>query len=64
MFGDKKKVQIDASLYEKAAQHAAKLGYATTDEFVAHLIDRELRSNDQQMSKDKMLEKMKGLGYL
>jgi hypothetical protein len=64
MFGGKTKVTLDPAIYERAAKHAAKVGYATVDEFVAHVLERELRAHEEQLAKEKVLEKMKGLGYL
>src|SRR5712672_1381897 len=41
MFG-KKGIQLDPALMEKVRAAAAKAGYASPDEFVAHVLEREL----------------------
>lgn len=63
MFG-KGNVKLDAELYARARGRAGELGYASVNEFVAHVVERELKRADEQQTKEKVLEKMKGLGYL
>ena len=60
----RKKIVIDPVLLERAAKRAADLGYASIAEFVEHLLERELATVGDAQSKEKILEKMKGLGYL
>lgn len=64
MFSAAKKVPIAPELHDRAAAAAAKLGYASVAEFVEHLIEKELRDQEGQESKERLLQKMKGLGYL
>jgi len=69
-----KKVGIEPALYERAEQFARELGYASLEEFVAHLLERELSADARGRprnagevdadSRDKVLAKMRGLGYL
>jgi hypothetical protein len=60
----RKKVAIDASLFDRAAERARERGYASVAEFIEHLLDRELSAAGEAESKEKVLAKMKGLGYL
>jgi hypothetical protein len=64
MFG-KKGIVLDPGLLERAKQAAAKAGYASVDEYVAHLVERELnRSEDAGADADDIKKKLEGLGYI
>ncbi|HXV13297.1 MAG TPA: hypothetical protein VEC56_03740 [Candidatus Krumholzibacteria bacterium] len=64
MFG-KKGIVLDPGLLERAKQAAAKAGYASVDEFVAHVVERELnRSEDAGADADDIKKKLEGLGYI
>ncbi|MCI0453199.1 MAG: hypothetical protein L0Z51_12595 [Candidatus Latescibacteria bacterium] len=64
MFG-KKGIVLDPGLLERAKQAAAKAGYASVDEYVAHLVERELnRSEDAGADAEDIKKKLEGLGYI
>jgi hypothetical protein len=64
MFG-KKGIVLDPALLERAKQAAAKAGYASVDEYVAHLVERELsRSEDTGADAEDIKKKLEGLGYI
>lgn len=63
MFG-KKKINIEKALYDKAFDFAKKVGYSSVDEFVIHLIEKELSQLDGLKSEDEIKKKLQGLGYL
>jgi hypothetical protein len=64
MFG-KKGIVLDPGLLGRAKQAAAKAGYASVDEYVAHLVERELnRSEDAGADADDIKKKLEGLGYI
>lgn len=58
------KIKVDKDLYEKLRKYAELSGYSSPDEFVAHLIERELATLDQAGSEDEIKKKLKGLGYI
>ncbi len=58
------KIKLDPDLYARAAKRAAELKYASVHEFVAHLLERELSARSEEATKEKVMQKMKGLGYL
>jgi hypothetical protein len=64
MFSNKRKIAIDPQLHDRAAQRAADLGYGSLAEFVEHVLEKELGAVDDPQSRDRILQKMKGLGYL
>lgn len=65
MFGGKTvKVKLDRDLVDKLRKVADVAGYATVDEFVAHVLEKEmLHFEDAKDDKD-MRERLKGLGYI
>lgn len=63
MFG-KKGIQIDPALMEKVKAAAAKAGYASPDEFVAHVLERELSKTDDASHDEDVKKKLEGLGYI
>ncbi len=63
MFGSKK-IRLDTKLYERAKQVADTAGYATVDEFVEHIVERELQQFDDAKSDEDIKAKLKGLGYI
>lgn len=65
MFGGKTvKVKVDRDLVDKLRKVADVAGYATVDEFVAHILEKEmLHFEDVKDDKD-MRERLKGLGYI
>ncbi len=64
MFG-KKGIALDPALLERAKLAAAKAGYASVDEYVSHLVERELdRSEDAGADAEDIKKKLEGLGYI
>jgi len=63
MFG-KKGIQLDPVLMEKVRAAAARAGYASADEFVAHVLERELARTDDPSSDADVKKKLEGLGYI
>jgi hypothetical protein len=65
MFG-KKGIVLDPDLLERAKQAAAKAGYASVDEYVAHVVESALNQSDDKGSADTedIKKKLEGLGYI
>jgi hypothetical protein len=64
MFGSTVKVKLDRDLVEKLRKVADVAGYATVDEFITHVLEKEmLHFEDAKDDKD-MRERLKGLGYI
>ena len=63
MFGSSK-VKIDKDLLERARRVADIAGYATVEEFITHLIERELQHFEDAKSDEDIKERLKGLGYI
>jgi hypothetical protein len=65
MFG-RHRIKLDPSLHEQAVQRAAQLGYSSVEEYVTHLIERDLRGlgSAETGPAPEVLERLRGLGYL
>ena len=63
MFGSSK-VKLEKDLLERARHVADLAGYATVEEFITHLIERELQHFEEAKSDEDIKEKLKGLGYI
>jgi predicted DNA-binding protein len=63
MFGGKK-IKIDKEMYERVEQLAELAGYSSVDEFVLHVLEKEMAQFEDAVSDDDIKEKLKGLGYL
>ncbi len=60
------KVKIDSNLYGRIKKVADIAGYSSTDEFIIHVIEKELEQlevSDDQGDK-KIEERLRGLGYI
>jgi hypothetical protein len=58
------KVKIDKMLLEKAARHAALAGYSSVEEFIAHVVEREIAKFEGADSEEEIRKRLKGLGYI
>jgi hypothetical protein len=63
VFG-KKGIQLDPSLLERVKAAAARAGYASVDEFVAHVLERELAKSEDATDDADVKKKLEGLGYI
>ena len=57
-------VKIEKSLCQRAEHAAAKAGYSSREEFIEHAIEKALANYEEGDSKDDVLRKLKGLGYI
>ena len=65
MFGGSTvKVKLDRDLVDKARKVADVAGYATVDEFIAHVLEKEMLHFEGAKSDQDMRERLKGLGYI
>lgn len=57
-------ITLDKALLAKAKRYADLAGYSSVDEFVAHVLEKELAKIDASESEEEIRKKLKGLGYL
>ncbi len=60
----KKKVKLDQDIYRKATECAKRAGYSSIDEFVSHIVEKEIASQDENASAKEIEKKLRGLGYI
>ena len=58
------KIKIDNDLYERVKKLAAAAGYTTADEFIIHMIEKELSVLESAETDEEVTERLRGLGYL
>jgi hypothetical protein len=63
MFGDKR-ISLEKDLYDRVRRFAEVAGYSSPDEFVAHVLEKELSGLQASDSDENIRKKLKGLGYI
>jgi hypothetical protein len=62
MFGSG--LKLDKALVTKAKRYADLAGYSSVEEFITHIIERELAKLGGAESEEEIRKKLKGLGYI
>jgi metal-responsive CopG/Arc/MetJ family transcriptional regulator len=62
MFGPK--IRIDKALYERLGRAAERAGYASTDEFIRHALEREAGRIEEAEEDEQVEQQLRGLGYI
>lgn len=58
------KIKLDASLYDRVKKVSEVAGYSSPDEFIVHVIEKELSVLESADSDAEVTERLRGLGYL
>jgi len=58
------KIKIDAHLFERVKKVAEAAGYSSPEEFVVHVIEKELAKLESADADTDVTDRLKGLGYL
>tara|TARA_R110002126_G_scaffold60156_1_gene156883 strand:- start:2327 stop:2524 length:198 start_codon:yes stop_codon:yes gene_type:complete len=64
MFGGGNKIKVDKDLLDRIKQISEVAGYASAEEFVHHVLEREIAQFEEASSDDDITEKLRGLGYI
>ncbi len=64
MFGPK--IKLDRGLYGKLKRIAGERGYSSVEEFVIHILEREVSKGGggDNQDEEEIKKKLEGLGYL
>ena len=62
--GSTGKVSLDKELIVRLTKVADIAGYATVEEFITHILEKELVQIEDTKSDEDMREKLRGLGYI
>ncbi len=58
------KIKLDANLYERVKKVAEVAGYTSPEEFIVHIIEKELSQLESAESDEDITERLRGLGYI
>ena len=58
------KVKLDSHLYDRVRKIAEIAGYSSTEEFIIHIIEKELSQLESAETDEKIEERLRGLGYI
>jgi hypothetical protein len=57
-------IKLDRKLLARVKRYADLAGYSSVDEFVTHVLEKELAAIEASDSEADIKKKLKGLGYL
>ncbi|MGB4705465.1 MAG: hypothetical protein WBI18_10395 [Candidatus Saccharicenans sp.] len=60
----KAKIKLEKELYEKVKKIAEVAGYSSADEFIVHLLEKEVAKFEGADSEEEIKKRLKGLGYI
>jgi hypothetical protein len=64
MFGGGNKIKIEKDLLDRIKRVAEVAGYASHEEFIIHVLEKELAQFEGADSDQDITEKLRGLGYI
>jgi Arc/MetJ-type ribon-helix-helix transcriptional regulator len=62
--GSRTTVKLNKTLCDRASLLVKKAGYSSLEEFIEHAIEKDLARLEEADSKEDLIKKLKGLGYL
>ena len=62
MFGSG--IKLDKGLLARVKRYADLAGYSSVDEFITHVLEKELARLEGSDSEEDIKKKLKGLGYI
>jgi hypothetical protein len=63
MFGSHS-IKLDKHLLAKVKRYSELAGYSSVEEFITHVLEKEVARLDDSDSEEEIRKKLKGLGYL
>ncbi len=57
-------VKIDKQLYNRIKKCADVAGYSSAEEFIQHVLEKEMAKLDDAESDEDIAKKLQGLGYI
>lgn len=58
------KIKLDANLYDRVKKVAELAGYTSPEEFIVHVIEKELAKLESAETDEEITERLRGLGYI
>jgi hypothetical protein len=62
MFGSS--IKLDKTLLAKARRYADLAGYSSVEEFITHVLEKEIAHLETAGTDDEIRKRLKGLGYI
>jgi hypothetical protein len=62
MFGSS--LKLDKTLLAKARRYADLAGYSSVEEFITHVLEKEIAHLETAGTEDEIKKRLKGLGYI
>ncbi|HLJ46425.1 MAG TPA: hypothetical protein VKU01_10480 [Bryobacteraceae bacterium] len=59
-----KTIKLNPDLWQRVKECAEKQGYSSPQEFVEHLVEKELSRFEESEAREEVERRLKGLGYL
>lgn len=59
-----KKIKIENELYEKLKKCSEVSGYSSPEEFIVHILEKNVEDIEKSEDEEIVKERLKGLGYL
>jgi len=64
MFGSGNKIKLEKDLIDRIKRVSEVAGYASHEEFITHVLEREIAQFDVFFNDADTTEKLRGLGYI
>lgn len=58
------KIKIDSNLRDRLKKAAEKVGYSNVEEFITHIIEKELSKIEAADDDATVTDRLRGLGYI
>ena len=58
------KIKIDSNLFDRAKNAAEAAGYSSAQEFITHIIEKEIAKYEDEGEDEKVADELRGLGYI
>ncbi len=58
------KIKLEKELYDRIKKFSEIAGYSSVEEFVTHVLEKELSTIDDSESEEEVKKRLQGLGYL
>jgi hypothetical protein len=63
MFGGGR-IKLDKALLARVKRYAEIAGYSSVEEFITHVLEKEMKHLDGAQSEEEIKKRLKGLGYI
>jgi metal-responsive CopG/Arc/MetJ family transcriptional regulator len=58
------KIKVDSNLLARVKDAAETAGYSSVEEFITHVIEKELVKYEEEQADENISERLRGLGYI